>query len=168
MIDIRQFESIKKKHSAYASWAVWAGASDEPKSNIGNIDHFKSKSVLPRLRNDVVMVGVNISRPLSEPFRNVHGLHSGANDFKIRYAFTGSVYYGAYMTDIIKFFREVDSKKVMEKLRKRRDISEQNVRLFQEEMKDLQATAPVILAFGGKHVQTIKRTLAKECLREAD
>ena len=119
MIDIQQFENIKQKHGSYASWAVWADAAEKPKSNMGDVSHFKHESVLGLLKNNVVMVGLNISRPVSEPFVNFHDPSPRANDFKIRYAFKDSPYYGAYMTDIIKFLEEVDSKNVREYLKKR-------------------------------------------------
>src|ERR1022692_1926410 len=113
MIDIQQFENIKQKHGCYASWAVWADASEKAKSNMGDVSHFKNKSVLSLLKTNVGMVGLNISRPVSEPFVNFHDPNPRANDFKIRYAFKDSAYYGAYMTDIIKFLERVDSKNVM-------------------------------------------------------
>jgi hypothetical protein len=148
MIDIQQFENIKQQHGSYASWAVWADASEKPKSNMGDVSHFKNESVLSLLQNGVVMVGLNISRPVSEPFINFHDPNPRANDFKIRYAFKNSAYYGAYMTDIIKFLEEVDSKNVMKYLKERPEIIEKNLKTFREEMQDLNATAPVILAFG--------------------
>ena len=115
---------------------------------MGDVSHFKNGSVLSLLKNNVVMVGLNISRPVSEPFINFHDPNPRANDFKIRYAFKDSAYYGAYMTDIIKFLEEVDSKNVMEYLKERPEIIEKNLKTFREEMLDLKATAPVILAFG--------------------
>ena len=61
MIDIQQFENIKQKHGSYASWAVWADASEKPKSNMGDVSYFKNESVLSLLKNNVVMVGLNLS-----------------------------------------------------------------------------------------------------------
>ena len=72
MIDVQQFENIKQKHGSYASWAVWAEASEKPKSNMGDASHFKSESVLSALKNNIVMVGLNISRPVSKPWVNFH------------------------------------------------------------------------------------------------
>jgi hypothetical protein len=148
MIDIQQFERIKQKHGSYASWAVWADASEKPKSNMGDISLFTNGSVLSQLKNSVVMVGLNISRPVSEAFRNFHDSNPRANDFKIRYAFKDSEYYGAYMTDIIKNLEEVVSKNVMTILKGNPAIIEKNLKTFREEMRDLQATSPVMLAFG--------------------
>jgi hypothetical protein len=148
MVDIQQLENIKQKHGGYASWAVWADASGNPKSNMGDVGHFENESVLSFLRNNIVMVGLNLSRPGSKPFLNFHDPNPRANDFKIRYAFKDSPYYGAYMTDIIKSLVEVDSKNVMRCLKARPETIEENLRTFREEMQDLKATAPVILAFG--------------------
>ena len=148
MIDIQQFENIKQKHASYSSWAVWANASEKkPKSNMGDLSAFDDARVLSLLRNDVVMVGLNFSvlRDAPKPFFNFHGKGGGA--FKIRYAFKDSPYYGAYMTDIIKH-EEVDAKKMMQYLKAEPDLAARSVDKFREELRDLRATAPIILAFG--------------------
>ncbi len=161
MIDIQQLENIKRKHGSYASWAVWADPSAKPKSNMGDISHFNNESVLSLLKNNVVMVGLNISRPVSQPFINFHDPNPRANDFKIRYAFRNSAYYGAYMTDIIKFLQEVDSKNVITYLKGHPEIVEKSVRTFRKEMQDLRATAPVILAFGKDTYKLLSESLNK-------
>ena len=150
MVDIQQLENIKQKHGSYASWAVWTDASGTPKSNMGDVSHFENEGVLNFLKNNIVMVGLNFSRsePASKPFLNFHDPNPRANDFKIRYAFKDSAYYGAYMTDIIKFHVEVDSKQVVRYLKDHPESIEENLRIFREEMHDLRTTAPVILAFG--------------------
>jgi hypothetical protein len=161
MVDIQQFEEIKRKHGSYASWAVWADASEKPKSNMEDVSHFENENVLSLLKNDVVMVGLNISRPVSEPFINFHDRNPRANDFKIRYAFKDSAYYGAYMTDIIKFHEQVDSKKVMKHLKEHPEILEKHLKTFRQEMHDLKATAPVILAFGKDTHKLLSENLNK-------
>jgi len=161
MIDKQQLENIKEKHGRYASWAVWADASEKPKSNMGDVSHFKNESVLSLLKNDVVMVGLNISRAVSEPFINFHDANPRANDFKIRYAFKDSPYYGAYMTDITKFLEEVDSKRVMKYLKEHPETIQRNLRTFREEMHDLKATAPAILAFGRNTHEILSANLNK-------
>jgi hypothetical protein len=151
MITLRQLEHIKHKHGSYASWAVWADSSEKAKSNIGDISHFENETVLSLLKHDVVMVGLNVSMldsTESKPFQNFHSPNSSANDFKIRYAFKDSPYYGAYMTDIIKSHVEVDAKQVMKCLKKHPESIEENLKTFRQEMQDIKATAPVILAFG--------------------
>jgi hypothetical protein len=163
MIDMRQFEKIKEKHGRYASWAVWADASEKPKSNMRDVSHFKNESVLSFLKNDVVMVGLNLSRfdPNAEPFLNFHSPSPRANDFKIRYAFKNSPYYGAYMTDIIKSLVEVVATNVMRHLKEHPKAIEENVETFRQEMQDLNAEAPVILAFGKDTHKLLSNNLNK-------
>jgi squalene cyclase len=64
MIDRTRFEAIKQRHGRYASWAVWAEASDRPKSNIGDLSIFDPEangSLLDTLKGDVILVGLNLS-----------------------------------------------------------------------------------------------------------
>jgi hypothetical protein len=151
MIDKQRFLSIRNKHGGYASWAVWTAASGKPKSNIADTSIFDveaNASLLRILRNDVVMVGLNISRPFSEPFRNFHDPSPNANDFKIRYAFTNTDYYGAYMTDFIKNIEMVKSTDLLAHLKTHPNLIQQNANAFREELQDVTSSKPTILAFG--------------------
>ena len=155
MIDLKQFEFIRQKHGAYASWAVWADAAENPKSNMGDMSIFDLASnprLLEVLKTNIIIVGLNIAsfaRLLSEPFRNFHDPSPRANDFKIRYAFRDTEYYGAYMTDIIKGVGMIDSKDLLTHLRAHPPLVGQNIETFRGELRDLNCTAPTILAFGG-------------------
>jgi hypothetical protein len=151
VIDRSQFELIRERHGSYASWALWAAASDKPKSNIGDLsvlDPDANPVLLRTLRIDVIMVGLNISRPLPEPFRNFHDPSPRANDFKLRHAFIGTDYWGAYMTDIIKNVEMVTSTDVRAHLNALPAVIQSNVHTFLEELGDLNATRPTVLAFG--------------------
>ena len=106
MIDLNLFKRIKRKHGSYASWAVWALAGDKPKSNMSDwirMDVDSNPGLLMPLKPGVTMVGLNFSRSERNhaPFGNFHDPSPHANDFKIRYAFQGTEYCGAYMTDVI-------------------------------------------------------------------
>ena len=152
MIDRTRFDAIRRQHGRYASWAVWARASETPKSNIGDLSIFDVEangSLLETIKGNVVMVGLNISRSFSEPFRNFHDPSSKANDFKIRYAFMNTKYYGAYMTDIIKNVEMVDSNDLLEHLKASPSLVRRNVEAFREELQGLNSGKPTILAFGG-------------------
>jgi len=151
MIERSQFELIKAKHGRYASWAIWAEAGEKPKSNMADMAIFDlgvNPSLLDTIRNNVVMVGLNISRSFSEPFKNFHDSNPRANDYKIRYAFRKSEYYGAYMTDIIKNFELVDSVDVLNYIKTNPPVIEKSIKLFREELSDLNTGEPIILAFG--------------------
>jgi hypothetical protein len=151
VIDGETFDVIKEKHGSYASWAVWAPASRGPKSNIDDLrilDIAANPTVLDTLNGSVVMVGLNISRSFVEPFRNFHDPNPKANDFKIRYAFVSTPYYGAYMTDIIKNIEMVKSADLTSHLRAHPTLIPSNVNRFREELRDLPCRRPTILAFG--------------------
>ena len=150
-IDRARCDAIKQKYGSYASWAVWARASGSPKSNIGDLSVFDLAAhpeTLHTLNGSVVMVGLNISRSFAEPFRNFHDCNPHANDFKIRYAFAGTLYYGGYMTDIIKNVEMVKSADLINRLRAYPALIDSNVTTFRQELDDLPCRRPTILAFG--------------------
>jgi hypothetical protein len=152
MIGLEQFELIRQNHGGYASWAVWTAAGGKPKSNVGDMSIFDvtaNPTLLAALKNEIIMVGLNISSSsLAEPFRNFHSPSPKAHDFKIRYAFTDTAYYGAYMTDIIKGVETVDSHALRRHLRANPSLIKTNVEKFREELHDLRARSQTILAFG--------------------
>ena len=66
MISTEIFETIKQKYGDVASWAVWEEAGVKPKSNMGHLNIFnlqKNPKLLEVLKNNVVMIGLNFSRP---------------------------------------------------------------------------------------------------------
>lgn len=119
------------------------------------LDEHANASLLQTLRNAVVMVGLNISRTFSEPFRNFHDPSPRANDFKIRHAFANTKYYGAYMTDIIKNVKMVNSTDLLAHLRNRPALIRENADTFREELRDLRSSKPIILAFGNSTYKLI-------------
>jgi hypothetical protein len=152
VIDRETFDRMRQRWGSYGSWAVWAEASGWPTSNVGDLsvlDPDANPELLSTLRDDVVMVGLNIARPFSEPFRNFHDSYSNAKDYKIRYAFKDTPYYGAYMSDIIKGVAEVRSKELLRYLKANPSVLQDNIDLFLEELTDLRSARPMILVFGG-------------------
>ncbi len=163
MIDLEQFERIAMRHGSYASWAVWTTPTAGPKSNVGDLSVFNvtdNPTTLRLLKNDIVMVGLNISRSFAERFRNFHDPSPKANDFKIRHAFTQTPYYGAYMTDIIKDVEMVSSTDLLDHLRAVPSILPTSVGIFREELKDLGARRPTILAFGSAAFRLIAANIS--------
>jgi hypothetical protein len=165
MIDAEQFDLLAQKHGGYASWAVWADAARGPKSNIDDLsllDIAANPKTLQLLKNDVIMVGLNISRSFAERFRNFHDPNPSANDYKIRYAFTNTEYYGAYITDIIKNVEMVSSAELLSHLKARPSLVQANVEAFREELRDLGSQRPTILAFGSAAHALIADNVARD------
>lgn len=153
MISKELFERIKLKYGDIASWAVWEKAGGKPKSNMGKMDIFdpqKNPSLLSTLKNNIIMTGLNFSRPLipTVPFKNFHDVSPYENDFKIRHAFENTQFYGAYMTDVIKNMEIKSAHDVRKYLKENPDIVRENMSAFRKELSDLGAQEPILLAFG--------------------
>ncbi|MBN8575200.1 MAG: hypothetical protein J0M05_14900 [Candidatus Kapabacteria bacterium] len=167
MISIEIFETIKQKYGDVASWAVWEDVGAKPKSNMGHLNIFdlqKNPTLLEVLKNNIVMIGLNFSRPVlpTEPFKNFHDLNPRANDFKIRYAFRGTEFYGAYMTDVIKNLEMKDSHDVKTYLKKNPDLVQENILMLRKELSDLHANKPILLAFGVDTYNLLNNNLRKD------
>ena len=167
MITLKQFNDIKNKYGHCSSFAVWAEVGDTPKSNTGDLsvlDPDINKELLSILNVDVVLLGLNGSRVVdpestAPPLSIFHSWTSFQQDYKIRYAFKGSPYWGAYMTDIIKHYGEVDSTKTMEYLKRNKEYEQENIRFFEQELLDIGATNPTLIAFGNDVHNILTRNL---------
>ena len=166
MISQNQFNFIKSKYQYWSSWAIWADQGDTPKSNVGDLsvlDPNTNPKLLPTLNPNIVLVALNISRgDITLPFGNFHDARSEATDYKIRYATNDTHLWGAYMTDIIKDFEEKISGKVKSYLRENRDFEKENVDFFVQELSDIGATNPTLIAFGNESYDILKRNLNNE------
>lgn len=146
--------SIRDKYGLHASWAVWAPQGDAPKSNIGDLsllDPEQNPKLLSPLKPEILLVGLNMARVSDHPeqlYRNFHDTDPSANDFKLRYAFTGTNLWGAYMTDVIKGYRTPNSGDVKAKIKSDPDFLKQNIESFRDEVTFLQAPNPILIAMG--------------------
>lgn len=151
-MDSLKFRDIKDKYQFCSSWAVWA-TQDGPadKSNVGNLDIFDlntNPKILDIINPNIIFVGLNISREVELPFANFHDSSSRSMDFKLRYAIKDTPAWGGYMTDIIKGYKEVSSNEVKSHLEKNDDIVKKNISLFSEELSDIGAENPILIALG--------------------
>lgn len=146
------FDLVKRRHGDHASWAVWAEPTDRSKLNMGDLSVFdpdENPTLLEILRNDVVMLGLNLSAEMPEPapFRNFH-CAGRCQDYKTRFAVAGTQYWGAYMTDLIKDRPMLEAKDLMGELRAHPSVVKENVEGLLAEFIDLGADRPTILTFG--------------------
>jgi|ERR1035441_96102 hypothetical protein len=166
MIDQAHLDLIRRKHGSYASWAVWAPASGTPKSNMGNLDvldEHANPALLATLNPGVLMVGLNFSRFRPDgAFRNFHDPSPVANDFKIRFAFSGTGYWGAYMTDAIKEVVEPVSGNLLDYLKVHPEVVSRSMETLRVELADLGHPRPVILAFGGGAYALLNQNLVPD------
>lgn len=169
-MDLELYKIIVKKYGDVASWAIWKPAGIEPKSNISDVDILdpdKNEGLFSTIKTNIVMVGLSFSRSVkfNKPFQNFHDSHPYANDFKIRFAFEDSPFYGAYMTDIIKNLEMLSSKDVVAYLNNNKGIIANNIEFLKEELKTIGAEKPIILAFGRDCYKLLKENLDKSTYR---
>jgi hypothetical protein len=147
------YDLIKRQHGGYASWAVWAEPTGGPKSNIGDLnvlDPEANPNLLHTVRTDVVMLGLNLARAFPEdPLSNFHDRASRGQDYKIRYAFANTPYYGAYMTDLIKGEVLLKSSDLVRAVASDPAKIRTSVAIFLGELADLKSSSPLLIAFGG-------------------
>ena len=156
-ISEEKFQEIKTKYGHMSSWAIWKNKDEngKEKSNVGNINIFETVS--QSLNPNVVFIGLNISKKIVEPFANFHSTSSTSHDYKIRHAVKDTPFYGGYMTDIIKDFEEKVSGNVMKYINQHPDFLQENISSFEEELKFIGATQPILIAFGNDCYKLLKK-----------
>ena len=166
MITREKFDFIKTKYGHFASWAIWTHEGETPKSNMGDLtvlDPEINKNLLSELNPNVVLVALNFSKgSIKEPFGNFHSYRPSATDYKTRFALRDSPYWGGYMTDIIKDYSEKESGKLVEFLKSNKAFEEKNAEFFRQELRDIGAKDPLLVAFGDAVFDILKRNFAQE------
>jgi len=166
MIERRTIEAIRDRYGDVASWAVWAPEGAKPKSNISDLSVLDPKhnpQLTHILRTNVVLLGLNISRTMSErPFGNFHDPRPQATDWKLRRVLLDSPWWGGYMTDVIKGFKEPLSQKVMKYLENNQDFERQQIQSLREELAFIGCKAPVLVALGQAAREILLRNFQDE------
>ena len=69
-MDLEKFEFIKEKYGDCASWAIWREQGNNPPLfNMGDLsvlDPQQNPNLLSQLKPDIVFVGLNTSRDISD------------------------------------------------------------------------------------------------------
>jgi hypothetical protein len=160
------FKRIKEKHGQYASWAVWADAGSTAKSNVDDLSIFdieKNPQILEKLNQNIILVGLSCAaRPVGgapshsevEDLSNFHD--KSKNDFKIRHAFKGTEYWGAYMTDIIKGCHITEQEDLKKHLKEHPEVVTESIKTFKQELLDIESKEPLLIAFGDMAYDILK------------
>jgi hypothetical protein len=103
---------------------------------MGDISFFEDpkEELLAMLNPEVILVGLNISRPIQRPFGNFYPDYPEAQDYKLRHALFETGFWGGYLTDIIKDFEKRVSGKMMAYLRQDPGFERANLEIFREEI----------------------------------
>lgn len=168
MISQQNYNELLKKFWDVASWAMWKKPIGNcPKSNVGNLAVFNAPDLLEKINTGFVFVGLNGSGKHEDYLEsdkawfNFHSDSPRGHDYKLRYALYGTPLWGSYITDIIKYYQEVDSSKVVSYVRNNSEVLKENIEAFREEL-NLLGGRPVIVALGGAAYDFLRENLGKE------
>ena len=163
VISREMYEYVKEKYGHMSSWAIWSEQNSNVKSGMGDISFFEnpSKTTLDTLNPNIILVGLNISERIERVFGNFHPTYSTAQDYKTRYALKNTMFWGAYMTDIIKSFKEKISGNLMKYLSKNKSFEKENIENFEQELIDIGAINPILIALGNDSYKILKRNFKK-------
>lgn len=161
-ISLESYNTIKEKYGNISSWALWSdNVNIRSKLEMNTISFFENPTqiTLNILNPNIVLVGLNISEKIERVFGNFHPDKTNAQDYKTRFALHGTMFWGAYMTDIIKSYEEKISGNLMKYLSKNKDFEKENIKLFEQELIDIGSQNTVIVAFGNDSYNILKRNL---------
>ena len=143
-----RYDRLRKAYAGFASWAIW------------NPDERRDTAIIENcveeLHARAVMVGLNISAPLTVPWSN---FHIGRNDGKLASAFNQGPYRGAYMTDLIKGEVEVSSATLMRRIRTEQIDLSRHIADFKTETKLIGATRESLFVLFGGDVSRLSRNI---------
>ena len=154
-----KYEYIKDKYGHMSSWAIWSPQGVKSKSGMDDTSFFynPSQTLLNTLNPNIILVGLNISERIDRVFGNFHPNTSKAQDYKTRYAIKDTIFWGAYMTDIIKSFEEKISGNLMKYLSKNKQFEQENIDKFEQELIDIGSINPILIALGNDSYKILKR-----------
>ena len=168
MISQQNYNELLEKFWDVASWAMWSKPTDNrPKSNVGNLSVFNDPDLLEKINTGFVFVGLNGSGQhndfleFDKAWFNFHSASPRGHDYKLRYALYGTPLWGSYITDIIKYFPEVDSGKVVRYVKDNPEVLKENIKAFRQEL-NLLGGHPVIVALGGAAYDFLVENLGTE------
>lgn len=121
-----------------------------------------SHTILDLLNPNIVLVGLNISERIERIFGNFHPTSTNAQDYKTRFALQGTMFWGAYMTDIIKSFEEKISGNMMKYLQENKEFEKEMSNVFEQELRDIGSHNPILIAFGNDTYRILKRNLGSK------
>lgn len=157
------FDGLEKKFGLTSSWCIWKNAGYRPKSNTSDMSWADDKStLLASINTDYVFVGLNWSithgdqnHGGKDPWTSFHSAYRYQNDYKLRYALSGSPFWGSYITDLIKDHPTHTAKDVKRDLNNDQNMLPKNIKRFKEELQ-LIGGKPTLIALGNLVYEILK------------
>ncbi|HNO71524.1 MAG TPA: hypothetical protein PKO16_07135 [Bacteroidia bacterium] len=132
-----QFQNITEKYGRYGGWAIW----DFVRSRVLEASTDCVYSNISLLNSKHIIVGLNVSASINGNWRNFRG---GKHDRKLKYAFNDTFLRGSYITDLYKDIIDPDSLSFHNKIKGEKEIIQQHVDSFVQEMSDIGANSETI------------------------
>jgi len=151
------YNKIEEKYSYIGSFAIWS-------NKIDDVSIFEDEKIIERIKENIILVGLNISEKIKNKFGNFHSKSKYSKDYKLRYAIEGTKIEGGYITDIIKSYEEKIGNNVIRYIKNNKEFLEKNIRSFIEEIKELENEEVVIIAIGRKSKKILEE--AKEEIKK--
>ena len=166
MIEIERYNKLKEKYGHVSSWTIWREKGKKAKSNTDGMTIFEDEDICYKLNDKYVFVALNWSGTHGvqedKPWKNFHSSYSSQNDYRLRYVLCETQFWGSYITDIIKEYPELDSKKVVREIRKGNIKIEDHINKFKEELKILSDERPILIALGNYSFNILQDNLQDE------
>lgn len=167
MIDKGTYAIMKKQYWGVWSWAIRWEPADKPTSNTDDMTRINNPDLLKIINTWYVFVWLNLSSTHWDKWcvdgvtwSNFHSGYSHQQDFKLRYALKDTNYWGSYITDLIKYYPEIDSGKVGSYLKKHPEVVLENVKSFKKEIWYLWDVK--LVALGSKTYNLLIKHLGNE------
>jgi len=168
MLDKKIYNIMKKQYWEVWSWAVRWEQTTSPRSNTDDMTWVNNPDLLNILNTGYVFVWLNWSSTHWDKWAinnvdwaNFHSGYSLQNDYKLRYALKDTKYWWSYITDLIKYYPEVDSGKVSSFLKKHPEIVFKNIEVFKKEIWYLWNDLKLV-ALGSKTYELLNKYLWNE------
>ena len=161
MITDSTFNNLKADFGKVSSWLIWKEQGETVKSNIGDLSIFEDIDITKHLQANYVFLGLNASvHDIPNPDdRDWGAFHSSdnkrQNDYKLRYTFKDTRFWGSYISDVLKGCPEKNSNTIMKYYKNNTDFQKQQKELLIRELKILNSE-PVLIAFGNYAYSIIK------------
>ena len=166
MIEIERYNKLKEKYGHVSSWTIWREEGKTPKSNTDDMSIFEDEDICDKLNDKYVFVALNWSSTHGvqedKPWKNFHSSYRYQNDYKLRYVLWETQFWGSYITDIIKEYPELNSKKVVNEIQKGNIKIEDHINKFKEELNCLSDEKPILIAVGNDSFNILYDNLHEE------
>ena len=168
MLNKETYDIMKKQYWEVWSWAVRWEQTTSPRSNTDDMTWVNNPDLLNILNTGYVFVWLNWSSTHWDKWAinnvdwtNFHSGYSLQNDYKLRYALKDTKYWGSYITDLIKYYPEVNSGKVGSFLKHHPEVVSKNIESFKKEIWYLWDDIKLV-ALGSKTYELLNKYLLKE------